>query len=72
MRFTTKRQAISLAADEKQRLESLRRSRTGAKRDVMHSMLHVFTDPGGQAKKHKHRDRGGQRGDLNLQRIQSR
>jgi transposase len=37
MPFTTKRQAISLAADEKQRLESLRRSRTGAKREVMHA-----------------------------------
>jgi NodT family efflux transporter outer membrane factor (OMF) lipoprotein len=37
MPFTTKRQAISLAADEKQRLESLRRSRTGAKRQVLHA-----------------------------------
>jgi transposase len=37
MPFTTKRQAISLAADEKQRLESLRRSRSGAKREVLHA-----------------------------------
>src|SRR5580658_5954270 len=37
MPFTTKRQAISLAADEKQRLESLRRSRSGARREVLHA-----------------------------------
>ncbi len=37
MPFTTKRQAISLAADEKQRLESLRRSRSGEKREVLHA-----------------------------------
>src|SRR5271167_4738075 len=37
MPFTTKRQALSLAADEKQRLESLRRSRSGEKREVLHA-----------------------------------
>src|ERR1700688_3310909 len=37
MPFTTKRQAISLAADEKLRLESLRRSRVGEKREVLHA-----------------------------------
>lgn len=37
MPFTTKRQAISLAADEKQRLESLRRSRSGEKGEVLHA-----------------------------------
>src|SRR3984957_16719069 len=35
--FTTKRQALSLAEDEKQRLESLRRSRSGEKREVLHA-----------------------------------
>jgi hypothetical protein len=37
MPFTTKRQAIRLAADEKRRLESLRRSRSGAMREVLHA-----------------------------------
>jgi transposase len=37
MPFTTKRQALSLAADEKLRLESLRRSRSGEKREVLHA-----------------------------------
>jgi transposase len=37
MPFTTKRQALRLAADEKQRLESLRRSRSGEKREVLHA-----------------------------------
>jgi transposase len=37
MPFTTKRQALSLTADEKQRLESLRRSRSGEKRETLHA-----------------------------------
>src|SRR5580692_3427264 len=37
MPFTTKRQALSLAADEKLLLESLRRSRSGEKREVLHA-----------------------------------
>src|ERR1700721_4688792 len=37
MPFTTKRQALSLAAEDKQRLESLRRSRSGEKREVLHA-----------------------------------
>src|SRR5580693_5497976 len=37
MPFTTKRQALSLAAAEKLRLESVRRSRTGEKREVLHA-----------------------------------
>src|ERR1700730_2240828 len=37
MPFTTKRQAITLAADEKQRLENLKRSRGGEKREVLHA-----------------------------------
>src|SRR5450432_1091948 len=37
MPFTTKRQGLSLAPDEKQRLESLRRSRSGEKREVLHA-----------------------------------
>src|SRR6202161_2015429 len=37
MPFPTKRQALSLAADEKLRLESLRRSRSGEKREVLHA-----------------------------------
>ena len=37
MPFATKRQALSLAADEKQKLESLRRSRTGEKRETLHA-----------------------------------
>ena len=41
MPFTTKRQALSLAADEKQRLESLRRSRSGEKREVLHAGILV-------------------------------
>src|SRR5450631_3004926 len=39
MLFTLKRQAISLAADEKQRLESLRRSRSGEKRETLHAAI---------------------------------
>jgi transposase len=37
MPFTTKRQALSLTANEKQRLESLRRSRSGEKRETLHA-----------------------------------
>ena len=37
MPFTTKRQALSLTADEKQRLESLRRSRSEEKRVTLHA-----------------------------------
>lgn len=37
MPFTTKRQALSLTADEKLRLESLRRSRSGEKREALHA-----------------------------------
>ena len=37
MPFTTKRQAISLAAEDRQRLESLRRSRSAEKREVVHA-----------------------------------
>jgi transposase len=37
MPFTTKRQKLSLAADEKQRLEGLRRSRSGEKRGALHA-----------------------------------
>src|ERR1700681_4644709 len=37
MPFTTKRQDITLAADQKQRLENLRRSRGGKKREVLHA-----------------------------------
>jgi transposase len=37
MPFTTKRKALSLTLDEKQRLESLRRSRTGEKRETLHA-----------------------------------
>jgi len=44
MPFKTRRQALSLAADQKQRLESLRRSRSGVKREVLHAgiLLDVF------------------------------
>lgn len=37
MPFATKRPALSLAADEQQRLESLRRSRSGEKRQALHA-----------------------------------
>ena len=37
MPFTTKRQAISLAAEDQHRLESLRRSRSAEKREVLHA-----------------------------------
>ena len=37
MSFTTKRKALSLISDEKQRLESLRRSRSGEKRETLHA-----------------------------------
>jgi transposase len=37
MPFTTKRKALSLTSDEKQRLESLRRSRSGEKRETLHA-----------------------------------
>jgi transposase len=37
MPFKTKRQALVLAAEDKQRLESVRRSRTGEKREVLHA-----------------------------------
>ena len=39
MPFTTKRQALLLGADEKQRLESLRRSRSGEKRETLHAAI---------------------------------
>jgi transposase len=39
MPFTTRRQALSLTADEKQELESLRRSRTGEKRRALHAAI---------------------------------
>ena len=37
MPFTTKRQALSLTADEKQRLDKSRRSRSGEKRETLHA-----------------------------------
>jgi transposase len=37
MPFKTRRQGVVLAADEKQRLESLRRSRSGEKREILHA-----------------------------------
>src|ERR1700691_6683161 len=37
MPFTTKRKTLNLTADEKQRLESLRRSRSGEKRETLHA-----------------------------------
>ena len=37
MPFATKRQAVVLAAEEKQRLEVLRRSRSGEKRETLHT-----------------------------------
>ena len=37
MPFTTKRKGLSLTSDEKQRLESLRRSRSGEKRETLHA-----------------------------------
>jgi hypothetical protein len=37
MPFKTKRQALVLAAEDKQRLESPRRSRTGEKREALHA-----------------------------------
>src|ERR1700738_2800913 len=37
MPFTTKRQALTRAADEKQKLERLRRSRLGEKREALHA-----------------------------------
>ena len=37
MPFTRKRQVLSLAVDEKRRLESLRRSRSGEKREAVHA-----------------------------------
>ena len=37
MPFTTKRKALSLTSDEKQRLERLRRSRSGEKRETLHA-----------------------------------
>src|SRR5271165_3579570 len=37
MPFTTKRPALSLTADEQQRLESLRRSRSGEKGETLHA-----------------------------------
>ena len=39
MPFTTKRQALGLTADEKQRLETLRRSRSGEKRQTLHAAI---------------------------------
>ena len=43
MPFRTKRQALSLTADEKRGLESLRRSRTGEKRRALHAA--ILLDP---------------------------
>src|SRR6195256_6550309 len=37
MPFKTKRQGLVLATDQKQRLESLRRSRSGEKREILHA-----------------------------------
>jgi transposase len=37
MPFKTKRRALKLSADQKQRLESLRRSRSGEKREISHA-----------------------------------
>ena len=37
MPFTTKRKALNLTSDEKQQLESLRRSRSGEKRETLHA-----------------------------------
>ena len=37
MPFTSKRKALRLTSDEKQRLESLRRSRSGEKRETLHA-----------------------------------
>jgi len=42
MLFTTKRPALSLTADEKRRLESLRRSRSGEKRETLHPQRFEF------------------------------
>jgi transposase len=39
MPFTTKRQALKLTADEKQRLETLRRSRSAEKRETLHAAI---------------------------------
>jgi hypothetical protein len=39
MPFFTKRQPLILSAEEKQKLESLRRSRSGAKREVVHAAI---------------------------------
>ena len=39
MPFTTKRQALRLTADEKQRLETLRRSRCAEKRETLHAAI---------------------------------
>src|SRR5450631_1351708 len=39
MLFTLKRQALGLAAEEKQILESLRRSRSGEKRETLHAAI---------------------------------
>ena len=37
MPFKTNRKALNLTADEKRRLESLRRSRSGEKRETLHA-----------------------------------
>ncbi|MDQ2946239.1 MAG: hypothetical protein M3Y27_09915 [Acidobacteriota bacterium] len=39
MPFVTKREALILSANEKQKLESLRRSRSGEKRGILHAAL---------------------------------
>src|SRR6202011_2228545 len=39
MPFLPKRQALNLSAEEKQRLETLRRSRGGEKREILHAAL---------------------------------
>lgn len=43
MPFVTKREALSLSANEKRKLESLRRSRSGEKRGILHAA--ILLDP---------------------------
>ncbi len=39
MPFVTKRQGLTLSEKERQKLESLRRSRTGEKREILHAAI---------------------------------
>ena len=39
MPFLTKRQSLTLSAEEREKLESLRRSRTGEKRRIVHAAI---------------------------------